>query len=86
MSDWSGEYLEIVISRSTLEELRLSLAEFNGHRYVDLRLYYRADSGEMRPNRKGITVPPDRWPAFRQALDQLEAQMRERGLLRPSKA
>jgi hypothetical protein len=72
----------ITLPKNSREELRLALSEYNGHPYADLRVFYRDDdSGEMRPSKKGITVLPGHWPAFRQALDQLEAQMQERGLL-----
>lgn len=75
-----------VVKKNTREELRLSLGAYSGHQYADLRVYYLDDdSGEMRPSKKGITVAPDRWPAFRQALDQLEGEMIERGLLRSDK-
>ncbi|MCC7261582.1 MAG: transcriptional coactivator p15/PC4 family protein [Candidatus Latescibacteria bacterium] len=72
----------IILPKNSREELRLSLAEFNGHPYVDLRVYYRDDeSGEMRPSRSGITVSPTRWPAFMAGLQQLDEALEQCGLL-----
>lgn len=76
----------IVIPKNSREELRLSIGAYAGHDYADLRLFYRDDdTGEMRPSKKGLTVSPERWTAFREGVDQLEDEMRARGLLRPRK-
>lgn len=72
----------IAIPKNSLEELRLSIREYGGHTFADLRTYYRDDdSGEMCPSRKGVTVSPDTWPLFRCALDQLDEQLQRSGLL-----
>jgi hypothetical protein len=72
----------IIIPKNSREELWLSLAEYNGHPYADLRVYYRdEDRGEMRPSRSGITVSPARWPAFMAGLQRLDEEMERRGLL-----
>ena len=71
----------IIILKNSTERLQFSLAEYEGHRYADLRVHYRTDSDEFVPTRKGITVSPARWPAFREAVEALERQMEEEGLL-----
>jgi hypothetical protein len=71
----------IIIPKNSTERLQSSLAEYEGHRYADLRVHYRNDDDEFVPTRKGITVSPARWPVFREAVDALEARMRAEGLL-----
>jgi hypothetical protein len=71
----------IIILKNSTERLQFSLEEYEGHRYADLRVHYRNDSDEFVPTRKGITVSPARWPAFREAVEALERQMEEEGLL-----
>jgi len=71
-----------VIPKIGHDERRVSLAEFNGHPYVDLRIHFRdAESGEMRPSRKGVTISPAYRPRFRQGLVQLDGALRAHGLI-----
>ncbi|MCC6668975.1 MAG: transcriptional coactivator p15/PC4 family protein [Polyangiaceae bacterium] len=51
------------------EELRIMVRSYNGARYVDLRLWWRDDSGEMRPSAKGVTVRRSEIAAVLSALD-----------------
>jgi Transcriptional Coactivator p15 (PC4) len=39
-------------------EIRISINEYKGHRYIDIREFYLNDEGTFAPG-KGITVPPD---------------------------
>lgn len=51
------------------EELRVSVRSYNGVRFADLRLHYRADDGSMRPTSKGVTVRRNEIAAVQSALD-----------------
>lgn len=44
------------IPRNGGEELRLSLSEYKGHSFLNLRIWFNA-GGEMRPGKQGVTVP-----------------------------
>ena len=39
--------------------VRVSLSEFKGRQYVNVRIYYMNDEGEWKPTRKGITLSPE---------------------------
>jgi hypothetical protein len=39
---------------------RVSISSYSGKWLVDLREYYERD-GQMRPGKKGISLPPDQW-------------------------
>ncbi len=56
--------------------VRVSLSEFKGRQYVNVRIYYMNEEGEWRPTRKGITLSPDMMrdvhKAVGEALDALE--------------
>jgi hypothetical protein len=41
------------------DQVRVSLSEFHGRQYVDVRVFYMADDGEWKPTKKGITLNPD---------------------------
>lgn len=71
----------IVLARTPIEQVRLCIRFYSGHPFVDIRQYFQSDEGGWLPTKRGVTIPPRLWPAFHQALDQLEAQMAARGLL-----
>ncbi|MGD1323947.1 transcriptional coactivator p15/PC4 family protein [Pandoraea pnomenusa] len=41
------------------ERLRVHLKEYRGKTYVDVRVWFSADGGELRPSSKGIMLRPD---------------------------
>ncbi|MBU1862849.1 MAG: transcriptional coactivator p15/PC4 family protein [Candidatus Omnitrophica bacterium] len=44
--------------RNENEELRITLREYKGTKYIDMRLFFScAEDEEMRPTKKGITIP-----------------------------
>lgn len=63
--------------RNTLgtEEVRATLKEFRGRRYLDLRIYYQDDQGEWKPTRKGVSLSTDFMPNLKAAVLALEAAL-----------
>ncbi|MBU1862337.1 MAG: transcriptional coactivator p15/PC4 family protein [Candidatus Omnitrophica bacterium] len=46
-----------VIKRGANENVRITLREYKGKQYVDIRLFYLPKNDtEMRPTKKGITI------------------------------
>ena len=71
-----------VIEKNRLDELRISLDEYRGHRFVSVRTYTeREDSPEKVPTKRGVTVKPDQVRELIEALQQAEEACREAGLL-----
>lgn len=50
MSELIGE-----VEKNQKERIRVSLAEYQGHKYVDCRVYFTDDKGEWFPTKKGVT-------------------------------
>ena len=75
------DFEPVVIPKNSFEQLRLSLAEYEGHQYVDVRVYFLNDDGEFVPTRKGVTVSPKKWGLFKAGIEELEQHMFEEGLL-----
>lgn len=49
-----------VVDKNDREQIQVSAREYQGHPYVDVRVYWRTDpSEEWKPSRKGVTVRPD---------------------------
>ncbi len=67
--------------KNSQEEFRFTITSFRGNEYADIRIYYEND-GAFFPSRKGITISPDAWREFRTCLDKLEAELKERDLLK----
>jgi hypothetical protein len=57
--------------RSATEQLQVSLSKYKGKTYADIRIYYKADDGEYRPTKKGITVSPAQLPELGEAIRKL---------------
>lgn len=70
--------------RNAEETLQVSLATFKGRTYVDIRLYYTDADGQLKPTKKGVTVPPDLWDQFRQGVRLAEEELQRRNLWFPS--
>jgi hypothetical protein len=69
------------LPKNSREVIHFRLAEFKGHRFVDLRIYTKEDGKNPAPTRKGLAVSPHLWPQFRAALAQVEAAMVRAGWL-----
>lgn len=44
------------IEKSPTERIRVSVNEYEGHEYVDCRVWFRNNEGEWLPTKKGITL------------------------------
>lgn len=52
------------IERNPTERLRVSIENFKGREYVDVRIYYQDKEEEWRPTKKGVTVAPEKTEEF----------------------
>ena len=57
--------------KNALEEVRASISRFRGKEYIDLRVYYKADDGEYRPSKKGVTLVPELLKELEEAVKKL---------------
>jgi hypothetical protein len=72
------------IAKNAREVVFLSLSEFKGHRLIDIRVHVPGDQeGDWVPTRKGVSLAVALYPAFKQALAELESALIQQGLLDP---
>ena len=72
------------ITKNAREVVFLSLSEFKGRRLIDIRVHVPGDQeGDWVPTRKGVSLAVGLYPAFKQALVQLEQALIKQGLLDP---
>lgn len=58
------------IPRSATEQLQVSIKEFKGKSYLDLRIFYTTDDGATwLPTKKGVTCSPDNIELLKEAVD-----------------
>lgn len=72
------------ITKNAREVVFLSLSEFKGRRLIDIRVHVPGDQeGDWVPTRKGVSLAVSLYPAFKEALGQLEQALIKQGLLDP---
>lgn len=69
------------IAKSSDEEIRVSLREYKGHPFIDIRVYWKPPEGEPGPTKKGVTLNPELFPEFKQAIAALEAALAKAKLI-----
>lgn len=71
-------------SRSESEEIQMALRQYRGKYYVDLRLWFLPkDNPEMRPTKKGISIPASQLTDLKEGIQSLGSVYRK---LQESKA
>lgn len=73
-----------VIPKNRTEEIRVGLSQFNGHDLINVRVWAdRRDGADGRvPTKAGIACRVALLPDLIEALQQVEAEARKKGLLR----
>ena len=57
--------------------IRISENEYQDHKYIDIRQYYKDDNGEFKPTKKGITFPPDLLEDVIEGLQKIKREFEE---------
>jgi hypothetical protein len=57
--------------------IRAALVEFRGKLYVDLREFVETDRYKG-PTKKGMRFNTENWPAFRELVETLDAEIKRR--------
>lgn len=63
------------------ERLRVSIEDYKGAWLINVRKWYEAESGELRPGRHGIALGVKHLPQLAQAITKALLIARERGLI-----
>jgi hypothetical protein len=65
------------------ERMRVALAEFHQVSVIDIRKWFEAEDGSVRPSKRGITVATRHLPLLAEATTKALAVAREQGLIPP---
>lgn len=63
-----ADELIATVQKNRQEEIRVSFSEFNGHQLLNLRVWFEADDGNMRPGKAGLAFKIDKLPDFADAI------------------
>ncbi len=53
--------------------IRVTKRNYKNHDFIDIRTYYRDDHDELKPTKKGVTIPVEKWPEFTDLIGKIEA-------------
>jgi hypothetical protein len=58
------------IDRSDTEQLQISVSEYKGKSYLNMRIYYTTDEGATwLPTKKGVTFSPEQLDMLTEAIE-----------------
>ena len=58
------------IERSDTEQLQISVSEYKGNSYLNMRIFYTTDGGSTwLPTKKGVTFAPDQLDILSEAIE-----------------
>jgi len=63
------------IQRSDTEQLQISISEYKGRSYFNLRIFYTTDDGATwLPTKKGVTFAPDQLDILEEAIQEAKQE------------
>jgi transcriptional coactivator p15 (PC4) len=65
------EHVVLELRRGENDVLRVTRKTYEGKPFTDVRVYYRADDGELRPTKKGCSIRDRELPQVLTALQRV---------------
>lgn len=63
------------IDRSDTEQLQISVSEYKGRSYLNMRIFYTTDDGaSWLPTKKGVTFAPDQLDLLMDAIEEAKKE------------
>ena len=63
------------IERSDTEQLQISVSEYKGRSYLNMRIFYTTDEGATwLPTKKGVTFAPDQLDVLSDAIEEAKKE------------
>ena len=63
------------IDRTETEQLQISISEYRGKSYFNLRIFYTTDEGATwLPTKKGVTFAPDQLDILADAIEEAKKE------------
>lgn len=65
------------IEKNLKERIRVSIEQYRGTTFCDVRVYFEAENGEWKPTKKGIALPKVSIDAVIEALQEARKKLEE---------
>ena len=65
----------ITIQKSDTEQVQLSINEYKGKKYIDIRTFFEADDGEYKPTKKGVTLSIGLYNELKEGIETLGSML-----------
>ncbi len=63
------------IDRNETEQLQISVSEYKGKSYLNMRIYYTTDEGSTwLPTKKGVTFTPEQLDLLSDAIEEAKKE------------
>lgn len=63
------------IQRTDTEQLQISISEYRGKSYLNMRIFYTTDDGaNWLPTKKGVTFTPDQLDILTDAIEEAKKE------------
>jgi len=63
------------IDRNDTEQLQISISEYKGKSYLNMRIFYTTDGGSSwLPTKKGVTFTPDQIDLLEEAIQNAKSE------------
>lgn len=63
------------IERSDTEQLQISISEYKGKSYLNMRIFYTTDDGQTwLPTKKGVTFTPEQIDILTEAIESAKQE------------
>ena len=63
------------MKKNSFQQIRLTEDEYNGHPFLDVRIYVKGEGGKCYPTRHGQALPGDRINDFADLVEQCRQQV-----------
>ena len=64
------------IERSDTEQLQISISEYRGKSYLNMRIFYTTDDGQTwLPTKKGVTFTPEQIDMLEEAIQEAKKEL-----------
>ncbi len=60
------------IPRNAKEVTRVSISEFKGKKYVDIRVWFKSENGDYAPGKKGIAIATENLEQLKKLIQKSE--------------
>lgn len=67
--------------KNSREEVWVSVDDFRGRKIINIRVHYRAETGEWLPGKQGVALAVERYRDLAEAILKLGEKLRADGLL-----